>query len=88
MDSPSIFGALGTHAVRVQLRYPAPKMLTTPRFCIRRAVELLLLVWNIFSNIFQTAIKDRTQFVQCLGFHVVVCPQAPDGLAVDTALFP
>ena len=31
---------------------------------------------------------DGTEFIQGLGFHIVICPQPADGFAVDAALLP
>ena len=46
-------------------------MLTTPRFCIRSAVELLF-VWDVFRDVLQAAIQDRAQLVQrmCRYWHI------------------
>lgn len=63
LDSPYIFGAWSANTAKTQSEHLAPKILTALRFCTHRTVELLLLVWKIFSNILQATIKYRAQFI-------------------------
>lgn len=62
-----------------------PKIGTALRFCVSRPIELLV-VGDVLCNIFQPTIQCRTQFVQCLCFHVVISSQTSDGLAVNATL--
>ena len=61
------------------------------RFFLMHNAEFIMqkeLVLNILCNIFQSALQNGAELVQCLGFHIIVCPKPADGLAVDAAFFP
>ena len=57
---------------------------------IKNADEIVCVLhfFHILRNLIQAAVQSLAQLVERFCFHVVVCPESPDGFAVNPTPFP